>query len=172
MQIIRKWAMPNKNTFDIKPIKDFITKVDFNNKKSIDPFANKSKIANITNDLNPEFNCDYCLSADKFLKLFSAESIDIVLYDPPFSSRQMKEAYNSIGINFSIHEAKSSYLSACKKEIERILKPGGICLSFGWNTNGIGGKTMKILEILIVAHGGLRNDTLCVMEKKIQGSLR
>ena len=39
--------MPNKNTFEIKPIKSLIDKYSFG--KIIDPFANKNKIANVTN---------------------------------------------------------------------------------------------------------------------------
>lgn len=66
----RIWAMPNKNTFDILPIKNLINaEVDLT-KIWIDPFANKNKIATITNDLNPNFNTDYHLDALDFLKLF------------------------------------------------------------------------------------------------------
>lgn len=47
------------------------------------------------------------------------------------------------------------------------MKPNGICLSFGWNTNGVGKKReFEIIEILVVAHGGSKNDTLCTVEKK------
>jgi len=39
MRIERIWAMPNKNTFDIKPIKELILE-EMTNGKWIDPFAN------------------------------------------------------------------------------------------------------------------------------------
>lgn len=51
MKINREWAMPNKNTFDIKPIKNLIAR--YYNINSIDPFANKNKIASVTNDIDP-----------------------------------------------------------------------------------------------------------------------
>ena len=44
MIITRQWAMPNKNTFDIKPIKEIINKYLVDG-IIIDPFANKNKIA-------------------------------------------------------------------------------------------------------------------------------
>ena len=41
--------MPNSNTFEIKPIRELIDKYTYG--LIIDPFANKNKLANITNDL-------------------------------------------------------------------------------------------------------------------------
>lgn len=64
--LIRKWAMPNKNTFSIKPIKELISK-ELTNGVWIDPFANTNKLANITNDLNPKFDTDYHLDAFKIV---------------------------------------------------------------------------------------------------------
>jgi hypothetical protein len=49
MKINRIWAMPNKNTFEIKPIRELVQLYYCNN--SIDPFANKNKIATITKEL-------------------------------------------------------------------------------------------------------------------------
>ena len=67
----------------------------------------------------------------------------------------------------SQHESKY-FFSDLKNEISRITKPGGYVLSFGWNTVGMG-KTrgFKIEEILLVCHGGIHNDTICVKEVKL-----
>ena len=57
MKMNRAWSMPNKNTFTIKPIKELIEiyigelKDKNPNAIIIDPFANQSKLADITNDL-------------------------------------------------------------------------------------------------------------------------
>lgn len=91
MLINRVWAMPNKNTFSIKPIKDIIEKYIFG--ISIDPFANESSLAKITNDLDPTYNTEYHLDAMDFLRLFKNQSVDVVLYDPPYSPRQVSESY-------------------------------------------------------------------------------
>ena len=47
------------------------------------------------------------------------------------------------------------------------MKKGGIVLSCGWNSMGIG-KTrgFEIIEILLVAHGGAKNDTIVTVEVK------
>jgi len=84
--------MPNKNTFSIKPIKEMISK-EITEGIWIDPFANANKLATITNDLNPEYDTDYHLDTNEFLKQFKDESIDGVLYDPPYIPRQVSECY-------------------------------------------------------------------------------
>ena len=71
----RVWEMPNSNTFDIKCIGKLIHKYFKPEFESIDPFANKNRIAKITNDLDPEMNADYCMDALDFLKQFADNSI-------------------------------------------------------------------------------------------------
>lgn len=122
MKIERKWAMPNSNTFDIKPIKELLDEEVDKEKLTIDPFANKNKIANITNDLNKDFDTNYHLDALDFLKMFDKSSIDIVLYDPPYSPRQVSECYKSFGFNVTNDTTKASFWSNHKKEISRITK--------------------------------------------------
>jgi len=163
VEIRREWAMPNHNTFSVKPIREWIGEPGG---VVIDPFARGSRIASITNDLNPDFDTDYNMDALDFLSLFDDESVDCVLFDPPYTPRQLKECYNDIGQ--SLHDTKSSVWSNWKKEIARIVKRGGHVLSFGWNTVGIG-KTrgFEIRDILLVCHGGMHNDTICVRERKL-----
>lgn len=158
--------MPNSNTFDIKPINNLINK--YAQGVIIDPFANKNKIASITNDINPEFDTDYHMDALDFLKMFSDNSIDMVLYDPPYSPRQVAECYHNVGKSVNMHTTQASYWGNQKKEISRIVKPKGIVITCSWNSGGIGKKYgFEIQEILLVPHGGWHNDTICVVEQKI-----
>ena len=168
MKIERIWAMPNKNTFDIKPIKKLIQEELDKDKLWIDPFANKNKLAKITNDLNPEYSTDYHLDALDFLKMFNDSSVDGILYDPPYSPRQVSECYQNYGLEITMKTTQASFWANHKKEIARILKKGGKVITFGWNSGGIG-KTygFKIERILLVPHGGWHNDTICVVEVKI-----
>lgn len=162
----RVWAMPNSNTFSIKPISEWIA--THAHGVIIDPFANTNKVASITNDLNPDYDTDYHMDALDFLKMFEDNSIDTVLYDPPYSPRQVSECYKQFGYNVTSETTRASFWAAHKKEIARILKPNGVVLSFGWNSNGIGKKYgFEIQDILLVAHGGHHNDTICVAEMKI-----
>lgn len=164
----RIWAMPNKNTFEILPIKNLLSEEVGSEKLWIDPFANRNKIASITNDLNPEFNTDYHLDALDFLKLFDDASVDGVLYDPPYSPRQVSECYKNVGHNVANETKRASFWGNHKKEISRIIKPGGKVITFGWNSGSIGSKYgFKITKILLVPHGGWHNDTICTVEIKI-----
>ena len=164
--IERVWAMPNKNTFEIKPIHDLITE-ELTSGLWIDPFANRNKFATITNDLNMEFDTDYHLDALDFMKIFDDNSVDGVLYDPPYSPRQVSECYNNVGLNVTWDTTKASFWGNHKREISRIVKLGGKVITFGWNSGGIGYKYgFEIERILLVPHGGWHNDTICTVEVK------
>lgn len=166
VMIERVWAMPNKNTFDIKPISELLQD-ELTDDLWIDPFANKNKYATITNDLNPAYDTDYHLDALDFLKQFDDESVDGVLYDPPFSPRQVSECYNDVGYNVTWDTTKASFWGNHKREISRIVKKGGKVITFGWNSGGIGYKYgFEIKRILLVPHGGWHNDTICTVEIK------
>lgn len=164
--IERVWAMPNKNTFDIKPINQLI-KEELTDGLWIDPFANKNKLATITNDLSLEFDTDYHLDALEFMKMFDTSSVDGVLYDPPYSPRQVSECYNNVGYNVTWDTTKASFWGNHKREISRIVKIGGKVITFGWNSGGIGYKYgFEIERIMLVPHGGWHNDTICTVEIK------
>jgi hypothetical protein len=158
--------MPSKNTFSIPPINEMVKRVIYG--KSIDPFANKSRFASITNDLDPDMQADYCLDALEFLQMFEDESIDVVLYDPPYSSRQVAECYKAMDMAVNMETTQASFWTKLKVEIARITKFNGLVLSCGWQSGGIG-KTLgfEIEEILLVPHGGAHNDTIVVLERKI-----
>ena len=159
--------MPNSNTFSIKPIRDLIEKYNKGD-ITIDPFANQSRLAKITNDIDYNQDTDYHLDALEFLKLFKDESVDVVLYDPPYSPRQVSECYKKMGMSVNTQTTQASYWSKQKQEISRIVKKGGFVITCSWNSGGIGKKMgFETQEILLVSHGGWHNDTIVVVEKKV-----
>lgn len=159
--------MPNSNTFEINPIKKLIDKYTYG--LIIDPFANKNKLASITNDLDEQYNTDFHMDALDFLKTFTDNSVDCVLYDPPYSPRQVSERYKKLGKSVNMETTQASYWSKQKEQIGRIVKNNGIVITCGWNSGGIGKKHgFQIIEILLVAHGGWHNDTIVTVEKKIK----
>ena len=167
IKIERIWAMPNKWTFLIQPIK-ILLKEEMTQGLWVDPFAGMNSPAAITNDLNPDRKTTYHMDALDFLKMFDDESVDGVLYDPPYSPRQVKECYNSIDGNIQL-DGKTNFWSDTKDEVARIVRPGGKVLCFGWNSMGIGmNRSFKMNRVLIIPHGGTRNDTICTVETKIQ----
>ena len=167
MIINREWCMPNSKTFSIKPIRKLIDKYIFG--VSVDPFANDSKIATITNDLDERYNTTYHMDATDFLKSLESNSVDTLLYDPPYSPRQVSECYKALGKTVDMKTTQASYWSKQKEEIGRIVKKDGYVITCSWNSGGIGKKYgFEIVEILLVAHGGWHNDTIVVVEKKIK----
>lgn len=150
MRIERKWAMPNKRTFTIKPIKELINEeTNTGGQYWIDPFP-----------------FDFKIDALDFLIPMGNSSVDGVLFDPPYSPRQLKECYDNRGE--ALHDTTSRVWRRWKDEIARVIKPGGKCISFGWSTNGLGkGRGFEIERILLVAHGNNHNDTLVTVERKV-----
>jgi hypothetical protein len=164
MKIERKWAMPNKWTFTIKPIKELLEE-KFLGKKWADPFAGYNSPAQYTNDLDKEAPTTWHLDALNFLGRIKDNSMDGVLYDPPYSITQARQygekRYSSM-----------KYWADCKNEIARITKPGGEVICFGWNSMGLGKKRgFKINRILLVPHGGSRNDTIVTVERKVKSKV-
>jgi hypothetical protein len=165
--------MPNSETFSMFPIKNLLDlEVAEEGEGWLDPFSRNARRAEITNDLNPETEANYHMDAVDFLKTFPDNSAEGVLYDPPYSPRQVKECYNGIGIKYTYEESINQKIKDVKNEIARIVKPGGKVISFGWNSNGIGEKRgFRKLKILLVFHGGAHNDTICVVEHKVKINL-
>ena len=176
MRINRVRSMPSANTFDIPPIGEMVKRYLRESKVSVDPFARNKRWATYTNDLNPETAADYSMPAKEFLQSLRDKNIvvDLVLFDPPYSRRQVKEVYDSVGIQFM--NSDSQYYSSNWRDertiINDILCVGGHVLSFGWNTSGMGSfDYFAAEELLIVCHGGSRYDTLCIAEKKMAHQL-
>jgi hypothetical protein len=143
----RHWCMPSHKTFTIKPFKNLIAAELGSN--YVDPFP-----------------YPFVKDAIDYLKTIHDNSVDHLVFDPPYSQRQLKEKYHSAGLSFN-HPMNNSYWSNCRKEISRIVKSTGKVISFGWNTNGIGIKHgFKITKVVLVAHGSQHNDTIATVEVK------
>jgi hypothetical protein len=167
LQIERVWSMPNKWTFLISPFKQLLQD-ELTKGRWVDPFAGKHSPATLTNDLNAALPADYHLDALAFLKSVPTHYADGVLYDPPYSFTQAAQCYAGFGKDkLEIGVGNMGYWSRCKDELARITKPGGKAICFGWNSGGLGKRRGFLLtRLLICAHGGSRNDTICTVEVK------
>lgn len=126
MIINRVWAMPSKWTFTIPPIKELLARYVGDGKGWIDPFAGENSPAEITNDLNPERKAKFHLEAIEFIRQLSGEYKGI-LFDPPYSYRQVTECYQSLGLKASAMDTSSNFTSKVKDvACEKILSGGGI----------------------------------------------
>lgn len=171
MKFSRTWAMPNADTFSVRPIGEFVKRYLARSKCSVDPFARNKRWASLTNDLNPNTSAQFHMDAVDFLKMLRdthAESIDLAILDPPYSPRQISECYAELGLKASMKDTQSAVLYAeVRNALAPLLSRDAVVLSFGWSTNGMGKKHgFQIEEILLVCHGGAHNDTICIAERR------
>lgn len=161
----RVWAMPSAETFTIRPIRDLIERY-LTDGVWVDPFCRDSIFKArcvATNDLNPKFKCTHNMDSIDFLMSLPASSCDGVLFDPPFSPRQVKDAYQGFGPC----DTTRRFYSDRKREAARVLKVGGVAIVCGWNSLGLGRKHgMEIEEVLMVNHGD-QNDTIVTVCRKV-----
>lgn len=166
----REWAMPSGDTFSIAPIYDFVRRWCPSGIESADPFARNTKLARHTNDLNPDTLAEHHMDAADFCHMLAARGVilDAAIFDPPYSPRQISELYKGIGRSVTTADTQNTALYARVRDaLDPMIKPGGIVLSFGWNSAGMGkARGYRIEEVLIVCHGGAHNDTICIAERK------
>ncbi len=168
MNLTRVLAQPSRDTFDILPINRLVKSYLMNSNVSIDPFARNKRWATYTNDLNPDTNAEFHMDAKDYLEMLINQEVkaDLILFDPPYSLTQIKECYEGFGRRMSQRESKGFY-GDLRDVFDRVLLPGGIAISFGWNSIGMGkSRGYEIVEILMVCHGRAHNDTLCVVDRK------
>jgi len=167
--------MPNANTFDVLPIGNFVRRYLANSKVSVDPFARNKRWATYTNDLNPETAAEWHLDALEFLETLREKDVraDLGLFDPVYSLRQLRECYDNLGRKLSLKDTRFKGSWTLEKDLlASLIEVGGIVLSFGWNTIGMGKQRgFEAMEVLMVVHGGAHHDTLCIAERKVQARL-
>ena len=162
MKVTRVWAMPSIWTFNVIPIKNLLEEKVKDGKGWVDPFAGKSKLAEYRNDI--EQNQPYRMDALEFLKTFDNNSVNGVLFDPPYSVEQCLRRYTPKQKGTA---GRAEYWARCKDEIVRIVKPNGVVISFCWDSVGMGkSRGFTIEEILLICHGACHNDTIVTIDRK------
>lgn len=166
----RVWAMPSPDTFSIPPIQDLLLRWLPGCQSIVDPFARGSKYADYRNDLDPESPAEFHLEATAFCAELAAMGVraDAVLFDPPYSPRQISECYRRVGLQVGTRETQNGrFYKDVRDGLDRLLQPGGLAISCGWNSSGFGKTRGYVVEeILLVCHGGAHNDTIVTVERK------
>lgn len=172
MKINRIWAMPNKWTFTIKPIKELLNRYVgegmFIKGLWCDPYCGENSPAQLLNDLDKDNKyAQTHYDALEFLKIKKDNEFDGVLLDPPYSLRQVSEHYKKAGVKITGWHTSAGYNSALKNEVARIIKKKGIVICFGWNSMDLGkNRGFEMIEILLIPHGGSKNDTIVTVKVK------
>lgn len=166
VKFTRVWSMPSKWTFEIKPIAHLINRYVGNGAGWVDPFAGENSPAEWTNDLNPSRPAKFHLHAADFVNEIKDKSFKGVLFDPPYSLRQVKECYDEVGVKMSFEDSKR-FPNNIKGMISSSVTDWAICC--GWNTVGFGKNLgFELIEVLLVCHGGRHNDTIVTVEKRFK----
>lgn len=170
MKMNRTFAMPNSETFTVAPIGEFVKRYLAAATVSVDPFARNKTWFSHTNDLNPDTAAQHHMDAEAYLRKLKVDGVcaDLGIFDPPYSPRQISECYKAIGLKVGMQETQNGRLyKRVRDAMDEIIIPGGIVLSFGWQSAGMGkGRGYEMLEIALINHGGGHNDTICVAERK------
>lgn len=132
-----------------------------------DPFARNCQIGGkYTNDIDENTEARFNLDAKDFLCSMESGVFDGVIFDPPFSQRQA-ERYEAGHSNVY---TEPGYVRDCMYEIERMLKPGGYLLKFGFNSTRHR-QSFELQRMWSVNFGGNHNDTIVTLWRKEQHHL-
>jgi len=182
----RYFARANHWTFQIGPIKELLKEYVGDGKNWIDPFAGMNSPAEFRNDHNPRMNAQWHLEAEHFCLgmaegalgynpssengpfIYPPPPFDGVIFDPPYSYRQVSEHYQMMGMKASQRDTSYNFYGRVMNAIAPAIKSGGLAISFGWNSNGFGkGRQFEIIDGIIIAHGLHHNDTIVTVERKL-----
>ena len=156
------WEMPSKWTFTMKSVKRLLEKYNVG-QGWCDPFAGENSPAELANDIEGRGN-NFQMDGLEFLKSLEDNSLDGAVFDPPYSTEQCLRLYTP---KHNGTAGRAEYWAKCKDEIKRIVKRGGLTISFAWDSVGMGKKRgFEKKEISLICHGACHNDTIITVEKK------
>lgn len=161
--------MGNSETFSLPPLARLLDRYIQPSMVVVDPFARNSKRGTIRNDLNPVTEAEHHLLAEDFVEQLNVQA-DVVLFDPPYSPRQIAECYQQIGRKVTTEDTQNARLyKRVKDGLHRVLKTDGIAICCGWNSMGFGlTRGYEMLEILLIPHGAAHNDTIVTVERRLK----
>jgi len=164
----RIWEMPSVDTFKMSKLREWILK--WFQGRVLNVFGGKTKLDEyylgeiIHNDLNKEIDADTHYDACFIDRYFQTESFDTIILDPPYSMYQAVHSYEGV---------RCQDITRVRVACDKLLRNGGIVISFGWNSVGMPSKYgYRKLAICIVSSGGSHNDIIITVDRKIKGVLR
>lgn len=138
----------------------------------LDLFARRCPWGDYRNDLNPEFKklgyTNMSMDAMDAIKQFGPRSIDVILFDPPFSSRMDADKYDEVGPASLWTNPK--YISDLGKEMYSVLTTGGYIIKAGFNSNAPH-PNLQLVKMYISHYGGCRNDVIFTIWQKVDNSI-
>lgn len=152
---------PKKWTFEQPKLKEWVES------RCIEPvlnlFAGKVRL-NLNEDrvdISKEFSPDFCIDAYTAVKELSGKvSYGTVILDPPYNLRKAREKYDGKYIGS---------FTKIKNLLPEILIPKGRVITLGYDTVGMSkSRGFKKIAVCVVCHNGDHNDSLVVVEEKVE----
>ena len=138
----------------------------------LDLFARKCPWGDYRNDLNEDFKkqgyTNMCMDALDAVNQFADRSIDVILFDPPFSSRMDADKYDEVGRASLWTDPK--YISDLGKDMYQVLTTGSYIIKAGFNSNAPH-PNLQLVKIYISHYGGCRNDVIFSIWQKVDTSI-
>jgi hypothetical protein len=157
-------------TFRIPAVAQLITKyVPEDGKGWIDPFCGRSTLAEYRNDLDPESPCSSHNEAEAFVRAVRPPRGGFrgVLWDPPYSYRQISDCYHALGKKAHTNDTNSSFYTRVRAPLLPKLAKNALVLYCGWDTIPFG-PGFEVVEGLDICHGGgHRHDTLVTVQRRV-----
>ena len=150
---------PARYTFEQPKLKEWIER--WCKGKVLNLFAGKVKLNcdEYRVDISPEFEPDVTMDAYDFVRT-TPLNFDTIVLDPPYNIRKSREKYGGRWIGS---------FTKIKNELGRLLNPGGRVIILGYDTVGMSKiRGFRKLAVCVVCHSGDHNDTLVVVEEKVE----
>jgi len=155
---------PKRYTFEQKKLKLWVE--SYSKGKVLNLFAGRTKL-NLDEfrvDSNKEMVADYYGDALEFLKTTKLK-FDTIILDPPYSLRKSYEKYKGHYIGSSWTRIRNACLN--------VLNEHGRIISLGYNSQGMSKALgFRKVAICLVCHNGDHNDTIVVVEDRVEGFLK
>lgn len=152
---------PKRYTFQQPKLKEWTEK--WCKGKVLNLFAGITKldVDEIRVDIDKNVDADFYMEAFEFVKFAKEQGMkfDTIVLDPPYNLRKSREKYGGRYIGS---------FTKIKNELGDILNKKGFVLHYGYDTVGMSkSRGFEKIAICLVCHNGDHNDTLCLVERKI-----
>lgn len=150
----------HNQTFRVKDIRNFVEENVHGKVLNLFCGTTELNVDEIRNDIDEKIEADYNKEALDFVRNWKGGKFDSVILDPPYSYRKSMEYYNG---------HRNSKFKQLKDIIPDILNPGGVVITFGYQSISMGKcRGFKLLKVGIFCHGGAYHDTIASVEEKMK----
>lgn len=147
----------HRYTFSVAPIRNWVEHTCEG--RVLNLFAGQTllQVDEVRNDLDQEMPAHYHLDALAFLRTWENGGFNTILLDPPYAFRKSMELYKGI---------VCSPFRQLKDEINRVLYPGGLVITFGYHSIVMGSqRSFAVERVALFSHGGAIHDTIATVER-------